>query len=105
MPRPIQQIAVTDLYSPKERVEPRKNEDLTQMYVNLVKAYASNAAVDPIEVVPIRQGYYILNGGTRALAARAAGRTTIAADVIPEAVAGKDRAVTRPSRYSDRHPC
>lgn len=89
MPRQAQNVSLSRLYSPKDRIEARRGEDLPHLFLDLLRAFTAGEPVDPIEVVPFRDGYYILNGVRRAVVARAAGVSTIRAVVIPENVVGK----------------
>ena len=89
MPSDEQDILIARLYSPKDRIEARPNEDLAHRLPDLLRVFASGGSVDPIEVVPHRDGYYILSGVRRAVAARSAGLSTIRAVVLSETVVGK----------------
>jgi len=77
-------IPIAQLRSPKTRITFRINNDGLpgQSFFDLLNSYRNGASIEPIEVATSGEGYVILNGVRRALAALSAGQTFILARVF-----------------------
>ena len=73
-------IPLSKLLSPKDSIDFRDRTGMS--FDEMVQDIKSGKSIEPIEVSPVRDMYYIWNGVRRALAALKAGKSDIDAVVV-----------------------